>query len=67
MTEYVSIPLDLLLELREGLAKIEEILATVEELSDKEGLADVKEAEAEYRRGEFVTAKSGDEIRKMIE
>ena len=67
MTEYVSIPLELLTELREGLAKIEEILATLEELSDREGLEEVKEAEVEYERGEFVTAKSSEEIRKLIE
>lgn len=67
MTEYVSIPLELLTELREGLVRIEEILATLEELSDREGLVEVKEAENEYERGEFETAKSSEDIRKFIE
>jgi hypothetical protein len=38
LTEVVSVPRPLLKELYEHFAKIEEILATLEELSNKEGL-----------------------------
>ena len=67
MTEYVSIPTELIIELREGLAKIEEILATLEELSDKEGLKEIREAEKEYERRDFSIARNAEEIRKLVE
>ncbi|MBC8223604.1 hypothetical protein H8E65_03375 [Candidatus Bathyarchaeota archaeon] len=67
MTEYVSIPTELLTELREGLAKIEEILATLEELSDKDGLKEIREAEKEYEKGDFSITRNAEEIRKLVE
>ncbi|MGH9105115.1 MAG: type II toxin-antitoxin system Phd/YefM family antitoxin [Acidimicrobiales bacterium] len=45
----------------EDLASLEE---TVDILSDPEALADIREAEAEYARGDFIT---GDEMRGLIE
>ena len=50
-----------------GLAKVEEVLATLEELMDKEGLKRIREAEEEYRRGDYVIAESGQEIGKLVE
>lgn len=66
MTEYVSIPMELLTELREELVKIKEILATLEELSDKESLKEIRKAEKEYERGDFSIAKNSKEIRKLV-
>lgn len=43
------------------LASLEE---TLDILSDPEALADIREAEAEYTRGDFTT---GDEMRRLIE
>lgn len=45
----------------EDLASLEE---TLDILSDPEALADIREAEAEYARGDFTT---GEEMRRLIE
>jgi len=66
VTESVSVPRPLLKELYEHFAKIEEILATLEELMNKEGLKRIRRSLKEYQKGEYVTAKSPEEIRKTL-
>jgi len=63
----VTIPKGLLKGLCAGLVKVEEALATIEELMDKESLERIRKAEDEYRNGEYVTVRSGREIRKLAE
>lgn len=58
MAESIAIPKTLLKDLYMGLAKVEEVLATLEELMDKEGLERTRKAEEEYRKGEYITVKS---------
>jgi len=58
MEESVTIPKELLKDLYIGLAKVEEVLATLEELMDKEGLERIRKAEEEYRKGEYITVAS---------
>ena len=67
MAESVTVPKELLKNLYMGLAKVEEVLATLEELMDKEGLKRIREAEEEYRRGDYVIVESGQEIGKLVE
>ena len=67
LTESVTIPKGLLKGLCAGLVKVEEALATIEELMDKESLERIRKAEDEYRNGEYVTVRSGREIRKLAE
>lgn len=67
MAESVAVPKELLKNLYMGLAKVEEVLATLEELMDKEGLKRIREAEEEYRRGDYVIVESGREIGKLVE
>ena len=50
--ESVTIPKELLKDLYTGLAKVEEVLATLEELMDKKGLERIRKAEDEYEKGE---------------
>lgn len=50
LSEAVSIPRPLLKELYEQFAKIEEILATLEELMNKEGLERVEKSLEEYKK-----------------
>jgi hypothetical protein len=64
--DSVTIPKELLKELHEGLIKIEEVLATLEELMDEEGVRRIRSAEEEYRRGEYVTVESGSDVEKLI-
>ena len=57
--EPVIIPKELLKELHEGLVRIEEVLATLEELMDEEGVHRIRGAEEEYKRGEYVLVERG--------
>jgi hypothetical protein len=66
MAETVSIPRPLLKELYEHFDRIEEILATLEELSDKKGLKRIKRSLEEYKNKECVTLSSSDKIREAL-
>ena len=48
-----------------GLVKVDEALATIEELMDREGLERARRAEGEYERGEYVTVRGGGEIENL--
>ena len=62
----MQIPLPLLKELYEHLDRIEEILATLEELSDKKGLKRIKQARKEYKKKEYISVSSTDKIREAL-
>jgi hypothetical protein len=66
LTEVVSIPRPLLKELYEHFDKIEEILATLEELANKEGLERIAKSLEEYKKKEYVTVKSPDKIKEAL-
>jgi len=67
LTEYITVPVSLLKELHEGLAKVEEVLATLEELANKEGQERIREAEEEYIKGKYLTFKNSEEIQKKLQ
>jgi hypothetical protein len=58
LTESIIVPKALLEGLYVGLARVEEVLATLEELMDKEGLKRIRKAEEEYGKGEYITIQS---------
>ena len=66
MTETVSVPLPLLKELYEHFDRIEEILATLEELSDKKGLKRIEKNLEEYKKKEFIAVSNPEEIRAAL-
>jgi len=66
LTEVVSIPRPLLKELYEYFAKIEEILATLEELSNKEGFERIEKSLEEYKKKEYVAVNSPEKIREVL-
>ena len=66
MTENITVPKGLLRELREGLARVEEVLATLEELVDREGLDRMEKAEGEYEKGKYITVGDAGELRKRL-
>ena len=66
MTETVSVPLPLLKELYEHFDRIEEILATLEELSDKQGLERIEKGLEEYKKKDYVTVASPEKIREAL-
>jgi hypothetical protein len=66
LTEYINIPRALIEELQEGLVRVEEVLATLEELANTEGLERIKTAEEEYQKGDYITLHNSDDIRKKL-
>ena len=66
LAKTVTIPEELLKDLYVGLARVEEVLATLEELMDKEGLKRIRKAEEEYRKGKFETVRNSGEIEKLL-
>ena len=66
LAKTITIPEELLRDLYVGLAKVEEVLATLEELMDKEGLERIRKAEEEYEKGEFETVRNSGEIKRLL-
>ncbi len=64
--ETVTVPKPLLKELYKHFARIEEILATLEELMDKEGFERIKKGLEEYKKGEYTTAETIEDIKKAL-
>ncbi len=66
LSEVVSVPRPLLKELYGHFAKIEEILATLEELSDKKGLKRIEKSLEEYKKKGYLAANSPEKIREAL-
>lgn len=66
LTEVISVPRPLLKELYEHFDKIEEILATLEELSDKKGLKRIEKSLEEYEKKDYVTVANPKKIREVL-
>jgi hypothetical protein len=66
LAKVVSVPRPLLKELYEHFARIEEILATLEELSNKEGLERIEKSLEEYKKKEHITVRSPEKIREIL-
>ena len=67
MADSVAVPRELLMELHQRLVGVEEVLATLEELMDKEGLKRIRKAETEYKTGEYRVVQDSSEVEKLIE
>jgi len=50
----LSVPRSVLRELQQHARQIEEIIATLEELADKEGIRRIKSSLKQYEQGEYV-------------
>lgn len=66
MNEAISVPRPLLKELCEHFERIEEILATLEELSDKKGLKRIEKSLEEYKKKECETVEDPKKIREAL-
>jgi hypothetical protein len=66
LSEVVSIPRPLLKELYGHFAKIEEILATLEELADNEGLRRIKRSLQEFKQKEYLAVENPEKIREAL-
>lgn len=66
LTEVVSVPRPLLKELYAHFAKIAEILATLEEQSDKQGLDRMEKRVEGYKKKKYSVVNSPEEIRETL-
>jgi hypothetical protein len=66
LTEVISVPRPLLKELYEHFDRIEEILATLEELSDKKGLKRIEKSLEEYEKKDYETVANPEKIREVL-
>ncbi len=66
MTESITIPRDLLKQLHEGLIRVEEALATLEELTNKEGMRRTRKAEEEYKKGKYIVVENAKELKEKL-
>lgn len=65
-TETIEVPRELLQELTQRLARVEEVLATIEELSDPEGAERIRRSEEDLKKGRYKTAKTPEELDKLL-
>uniref|UniRef100_A0A7C1CGS4 Uncharacterized protein n=1 Tax=Thermofilum adornatum TaxID=1365176 RepID=A0A7C1CGS4_9CREN len=66
MAKTVAIPEELLRELIFELSRVEEVLATIEELLNEEGLERIRRAVEEYRKGDYIVVDDS-EVKKLLE
>lgn len=66
MSQSILVPSSLLKELYEHLVRVEEVLATLEELMNEEGVERIKKASEEYRKGEYVTVENPEDLEKVL-
>ena len=65
-TETIEVPRELFRELSERLAKVEEVIATLEELNNAEGADRVRRAEADLRKGRRKVARTREELDSVL-
>ena len=65
-TETIQVPRELLQELTQRLARVEEVLATLEELSDTQGAKRVKRSEEDLKSSRYRTAKTPEELDEIL-
>jgi hypothetical protein len=65
MSEVIQIPRRMVEEMYEACIKIEDIIETLEELMDEEGLERLKRKEEELKRGEYIDA-NPEEVEELL-
>ncbi|MCJ7455465.1 hypothetical protein MUP07_01815 [Candidatus Bathyarchaeota archaeon] len=66
MTESLSVPRSVLKELQDHARQIEEIIATLEELADQEGIRRIRSSLKEYEQGEYVVVEDPKEMESLL-
>ncbi len=67
LTESLSVPRSVMKELQEHARRIEEIVATLEELSDKESMRRIRASLKDYDRGDYVVVEDVKKLRSVLE
>ncbi len=66
MTESLSVPRSVLKELQDHARQIEEIIATLEELADQEGIRRIRSSLKEYEKGEYMVVEDPKEMESLL-
>lgn len=66
MSESLSVPRSVLKELQEHARQIEEIIATLEELADQEGIRRIRNSLKEYEQGEYVVVEDPKKMESLL-
>jgi len=61
------VPRSVLRELQQHARQIEEIIATLEELADQEGIRRIKRSLKQYEQGEYVVAEDPKQLNLLLE
>ena len=67
LSESLSVPRSVLRELQEHARQIEEIIATLEDLADKEGIRRIKSSLKQYEQGEYVVVEDPKQLDSLLE
>jgi hypothetical protein len=63
----LSVPRSVLRELQEHARQIQEIIATLEELADKEGIRRIRTGLKQYEQGEYVIVEDPKQLGSLLE
>lgn len=66
MTDWLSVPRSVLKELQEHARQIEEIIATLEELTDQEGIRRIRSSLKQYEQGEYAVLENPKEMESLF-
>jgi hypothetical protein len=66
MAESLSVPRSVLKELQDHARQIEEIIATLEELADREGIRRIRSSLKEYEKGEYAVVEDPKEMKSLL-
>jgi len=66
LSESLSVPRSVLKELQEHARQIEEIIATLEELADQEGIRRIRNSLKEYEQGEYVVVEDPKKMESLL-
>lgn len=67
MTQTLSVPISVLKELQEHARRIQEIVATLEELEDRKGLKRIRSGLKEYKQGEYIVLEDPKKMKSLLE
>jgi hypothetical protein len=66
LTDWLSVPRSVLKELQEHARQIEEIIATLEELTDQEGIRRIRSSLKQYEQGEYAVLENPKEMESLF-
>lgn len=67
LTQSVTVPKSVLQELQEHARRIEELVATLEELTDQAGMDRIRSGLRDYEKGEYVVLDDPKKMKSLLE